>query len=170
MLKKINLYFHTLKHLKIEQTFGRIFAVIKRKLKLYRLPPIPDKLSGTLLCKVAFIEKDSWNSREGIIKGEFNFGYEKNNLGFPPKWHLVEMAPLCRLHINFFNYLYLLNKTEKIILCQSWIKNNPIKDNLAWKPYGLSLRIFSWMRANLKDETIDRSIYNPIEEVEYFRN
>jgi uncharacterized heparinase superfamily protein len=155
----ISKYYHSVKYLKYYQTIGRAYAYAKRRFGLYRLPKVPDNISGQLNHKIKFLEKDPLNTRRGILNGEFNFAEEKNRLGYPINWDADKMTPACELCIHFFNFLYLLNKEEQIEICKDWIKNHPVGKVPGWDPYALALRIMSWMRANLTDNVIDRSIY-----------
>ncbi|MBL1213617.1 MAG: alginate lyase family protein [Ignavibacteriae bacterium] len=159
MIEKIKLYFYAVRNLTFKQTAGRVFAQIKRRFKLYRIPKTPNNLAGEIESRIPFNEYDPWNNKEDILKGIFNFSYEKNELGNPINWNPKFMSDSCRLQIHFFNFLYLINDAQKIDLIHGWIRQNKTGDEISWHPYSISLRIFSWMRANLNDPVIDESIY-----------
>jgi hypothetical protein len=72
-LSVIAKYYHTLKYLKPVQIYGRVFSIAKSKLKMRRLPAVPDSLDIKLSSRVPFIPHDPWNTKENILQGRFTF-------------------------------------------------------------------------------------------------
>jgi hypothetical protein len=158
-LNTILLYFNTVKSLSFRQTIGRMYAKIKIKFHLYRLPPVPKLVETGINNCAEFIEVDEFNSRDEILKGNFCFSNEKNTLGNPIDWNPKLMKPACNLHIHFFNFLYLLHDNEKIEICRSWINYHTIGQGNAQYPYAASLRICSWIRCKVNDQIVNESLY-----------
>lgn len=156
MLKKILLYYHTLKYLKPVQIYGRIFALIKKRIP--RNYHISNNLKTNLTPKTNFIHHDPWNSKENILKGGFTFLNDSATLNFPPKWE-PDKNLLWKFNLHYFHYLFLLDESEKIKLLHDWIDKNPVGKGTSWHPYVISLRLINWIREDFNDQKIVDSIY-----------
>lgn len=158
MIKKLFLYYNTIKYLKPVQIYGRIFSLIKKKTfsKRINLSEIPDYTP--LISKTKFLNHDPWNSREQILKGEFNFLNNTQNIFYPPNWLNPEKPLLWRFNLHYMNYLHLLNQEEKEKIIDHWINHNPIGSNPGWHPYVISLRIVSLLKEKFTDLNIINSI------------
>lgn len=158
MINKLFLYFHTLKYLKPVQIYGRLFSLIKKKTfsRQIKLNQVPEY--SPLSPKTEFLHHDPWNSRENILKGEFNFLNNKQNLSFPPNWVNPDQPLLWQFNLHYMNFLHLLNQREKELLVLNWIDNNPKGSSPAWHPYVISLRLVSL----LKEEWAKKEIVNSI--------
>lgn len=156
---KISRYYHTLRYLKARQTFGRSYAELKRKFNLFQIPEIPAGLVNRLEHKLPFLNHDPWNERTRLLNKEFTFLNATKNFSERIDWISADMPLLWRFNLHYFNYLHLLNDTEKENICLDWIRNNPAGSSVGWHPYPLSLRIVSWSKQNFTDPEILRNLH-----------
>lgn len=157
----VSKYYHTLKYLELKQTLGRIFARILRQYYLKRKINISDA-KGKLNYKVKYLTHDPWNSRNELLKNNFTFLNITKKFEHKINWQEQNISLLWNYHLNYFNYLYLLNKKEKISLCYNWIKSNQNKNSVGWMPYPLSLRIVNWCKENFEDSFIENSLFEQV--------
>lgn len=159
LFRKAHLYYHTLRHLKFRQLFGRLWAEFKRRRGLFSLPEPPSLLTGRLAPKAGFPHHCPWNTSEGLREGRFTFLNVTRALGQWPDWHPEGMPLLWLFNLHYFKYLHLLKPEEQEELCLHWISNNPVGEGVGWHPYPLSLRVASWCKAQPTDPAINKSIY-----------
>ena len=159
LLRKAHLYFHTLKHLKFRQLFGRVWGELKRRYRLFALPEPPRNLAGCLAPRAPFLNHCPWNTTEGLREGRFTFLNVTRALGQWPDWHPEGMPLLWLFNLHYFKYLHLLDSKEQEQLCLHWISRNPVGEGAGWHPYPLSLRVASWCKAQPTDPAIHKSIY-----------
>lgn len=159
LLNKALLYFHTLRHLKARQIFGRLWAEFKRRHGLFYLPGLPSLLVGRLHFRTPFIYHCPWNTAEGLRDGCYTFLNESGDLGCLPNWQPENKPLLWLFNLHYFKYLHLLSSEEQEELCLHWIAHNPIGEGAGWHPYPLSLRLMSWCKAQPTHPGIQESIY-----------
>ena len=159
MWRKVNLYFHTLIHLKPWQILGRIVAKGKRSIGWNPLSDPPPSLNGSLNAHFPFPNHDPWNSNTKLQSGSFCFLDVTQHLGHPVDWDAAHMPLLWRFNLHYFHYLHLLNAEDQVALCKSWIENNPVGQGAGWHAYPTSLRIVNWCRTGFRDEDIQTSLY-----------
>ncbi len=158
--KMILRYYHTLKYLKPEQTFGRLFSHLKKRIFKTKLPQVPVGLTGNVSNRSAFLFHDLLNTPEEIGKGTFNFLNNKQEIGTPIVWDNPDLPLLWRFNLHYFNFAFLLKKSDFEKLCIEWIDNNPVGKGTGWHSYPLSLRLINWIKLNPADERIIKSIYS----------
>lgn len=159
MLQRALKYFHTLRHLKPRQTLGRLFALLKLKLERVGLPPSPPDPRGRIFPFTEYPNHSPWNNRTDLNDGTFTFLNESRPEGRHPDWGKTEAPLLWRFHLHYFQYLYLLEVTEREELCLDWIEKNPIKNGVGWHPYPTSLRIVNWCKLSPTHPDILKSLY-----------
>ncbi|MGE5364352.1 MAG: heparinase II/III family protein [Bacteroidota bacterium] len=155
-------YYHTVKYLQPVQTFGRLYAVLKEKLPIAKIPDTPpgNLQSRPLKILTDFIDHDTGNSRENILSGTFTFLNRCAVLGYPGvNWSYSDAGLLWSYNLHYFNYLFRLTEQEKISLCAGWTEQNKNTDTTGWQAYPLSLRIVNWCKCGFSDERILRSLY-----------
>ncbi len=159
LIKTFFKYYHSIRYLKLSQSLGRVYAIIKRTSKLYKLPKSPSNLNCNLNLKSKFLFTDPWTTREEILKGNYTFFNIEKNLGNPVEWNKTDIGFAWKFSLNCFNYIFLLNDNDKYNLIMSWISDNPLKDSVAWHPYTISYRIVSWIKAGNRSQEILKSLY-----------
>lgn len=161
MLKRIELYFNTLKYLKSSQVFGRIFSEFKKELysrNILKLTPLKVK-TGSIIPKTEFIFHEPWNDQESIKSNKLTFIGISHKFNNKIDWNIQSLPLLWKFNLHYFNFMHLLSKNDQIDLCNNWNINNTFNNNVAWHPYVLSLRIINWCKANLDDTDINSSLY-----------
>jgi uncharacterized heparinase superfamily protein len=151
-------YYHTLKYLKQVQIYGRICSKIKKPISVYNLPELKLTPIG-ISNKTPFLNHDTWNNKEKLLKNEFSFLNKSHQFGKSINWHNKSLPLLWMFNLHYFNYLHLLIKSEQELIIIDWIENNPIGSGPGWHPYPLSLRIVNWIKADIKNKTINESLY-----------
>lgn len=152
IIKKTLQVFHTLKYLKFEQFWFRIFY----RLKKINVKPIIAQSSAYSWCwsgpaiykQSMFIdEKVKFLSLEGKVKSAEcwnNPSMEKlwlYNLHYFDDLNSIDFITRQQLHFEFIN---------------QWIDNNPACYGNGWEPYPLSLRLVNWVKWFSKKNTVDR--------------
>lgn len=159
MLEMAARYFHTTRHLKPGQIFGRLLAQSKKKVGLPPLPEPPVKLEGTLKSTVPFVHHDPWNSGRNLREGRFRFLNYDAHLGWPANWKAQGLPLLWQFNLHYFDYLYLLSREEQLEISSDWVRANRLGNTVAWHPYPTSLRIVNWCQLRLDTPELLRSIY-----------
>jgi uncharacterized heparinase superfamily protein len=152
-------YFHTTRHLKPVQIFGRLLAQSKKKVGLPPLPEPPARLEGALTSTVPFVNHDPWNSGNDLIEGRFRFLNYEANLGWPTNWSAPGLPLLWRFNLHYFDYLHLLRREEQLEIASDWVRANRPGNTVAWHPYPTSLRVVNWCKLRLDTPELLRSIY-----------
>ena len=156
----ISLYFHTLRHLKLQQIYRRIlFYISKPRINKGPAPKLmalennfcspiaykislKDKYVFCFLNKCGSLSKIGWNN-------------DKNNY-----------SKLWRYNQNYFDDLTAKNafkrKKQHINLLNRWIKANPTGKGVGWDPYPTSLRIVNWVKWSLKKNTLSEICLNSL--------
>lgn len=145
-------------YLKITQIVCFIYATIKRKLKLYKIPVPKNIYSRDFKTITSFIFNESSCKKEEIMKGYYTFNGKRRYLGFPPDWNSEHVEPAWQFHLNAFNFLHLLEMNEKVKICEDWIDNSNESYRLD-NPYVVALRITFWIKNKVSSEKILKSIY-----------
>jgi uncharacterized heparinase superfamily protein len=153
------LLFHTLRYSKPRQIFLRLWGLIKNRAGLIHTPTPPPTLCGALSPASAFLNHDSWNSREKIKSGYFCFLNHSERLGWPVDWSAENSPLLWQYHLHYFNYLHLLTREEQTQICLQWVRANHFGKGPAWHAYPTSLRIVNWCKAQLDDAELLQSLY-----------
>ncbi len=153
-LKKILLFWHTLRFLKFRQIYGRLYfrffkpkkvasPVCKARSLMASAVPFPLKP-----CK--FPEPDAFSF--------LNLRKEFSEVG----WEGRGMEKLWRYHLHYFDYLLAENsqnqRQRKIFLMEDWISKNPPFDGIGWDSYPTSLRIVNWIKWTLLDNRIEADL------------
>ena len=164
MLRQAVRYYHTLRHLRLAQTVGRVYPEIKKRAALRgwmltRLPAVPSTLSGQLRTSTGFLIHDPWNTRAAILEGRFCFLRREEKLGRPVMWEPEGLSIFWRYNLHYFHYLRLLRPEEQEALCLEWTRSNPPGQTVGWWPYPTSLRIVNWCKAGVEHPDLLRSLY-----------
>jgi uncharacterized heparinase superfamily protein len=159
ILRRAQLLFHTLRYSKPRQIFLRLWGLIKARMGLPPTPSPPYNLRRALDPTDAFLQHDSWNSREAIQQGRFCFLNRPEPLGRPINWQPANPPKLWQYNLHYFGYLYLLTPEEQQEICWQWVRANPPGRGVGWEAYPTSLRLVNWCKAQLDDAGLLQSIY-----------
>ena len=135
-------YWHTLRHLRPVQLYGRAWFRLAR--------PRPDERPAPERRKIL----ESWHAckrpQRQFGPARFRFIGLERELDWPSGWHDRGTPKLWRYNLHYFDDLVAVNAPERKgwheRLISSWIKDNPPIDGDGWEPYPTSLRIVNWIK------------------------
>ncbi|MFO7641304.1 MAG: alginate lyase family protein [Candidatus Competibacteraceae bacterium] len=136
-------YFHTLRHLRPVQFYGRLWF------RLYR--PRPDSRPAPPLRPVV----GPWISPpagEPCLLGPATFRFldQTRTLAAPGDWNRPDWDKLWLYNLHYFDDLNAAGAAERRdwqrALIARWIADNPPGHGNGWEPYPLSLRIVNWIQ------------------------
>jgi len=141
----LTLYFHTIRHLRPIQIYGRILNLLKRPL----IRPVQKKnieIHFPQNKKIQF----PLNQVKMSDSMEFNFLNNKQKIQFEHDWNNSERSQLWNYHLHYFDDLvaenYQNRKTWHLEYIKRWREENPFAVGNGWRPYPLSLRIVNWIK------------------------
>lgn len=159
-MKRVSLYFHTIKHLKIRQIVFRILNYIYQ-------PTVSTTISSPLL-RSKLIQKPLFlqNKQRYFSDDTICFLNQKSPRTEPILWQDKSKEKLWLYHLHYFDALNSEEKAQRDIafsLLENWVDMNPPFIGVSWEPYPLSLRIvnmiqFATMHQPLSDKLI-HSLY-----------
>lgn len=169
LIKKTFLYLNTIKFLKLEQIFYRVFYKL--------IPPKIVNKNSNYSCLISNkwtpynYNSDDINPSNGKYFFLNKVGYIKNK----SDWNDLSQDKLWLYNLHYFDYLNTYknhdNKKKNIDLIFSWISDNPCPNGAGWEPYTISLRIVNWVKFLLNNKIdnpdINKSI---IEQGEFLFN
>ncbi len=150
MIKKILLYWHTLRHLKFSQFYERL------KFNLYH--PTPSLNPPPFLRpSYGYWVKPLSAACSLIGPKEFIFfGFRGSLEVFG--WHGSGREKLWRYNQHYFNDLNAQASADRyewhIAILKDWIKKNPPSFGVGWEPYPTSLRIVNWIKWSLAENIL----------------
>lgn len=173
-LRRLSLYYHTVRHLHREQVQGRLALWGRHKL-LYRLPGYVQRhfvdpvgnielrqawQAETLLAHLPLAPLDDATSMlttaENILEGKFAFLSECRQWSDFPEWQPAEQRQLWVYNLHYFEYAVALGVAYRRTgqerfysrwraLATDWMDHYPGPAPLAWDPYPTALRIVNWL-------------------------
>ena len=153
-MKKLLLYFFTIKDLKIEQILFRLYykffhSYLKNKALSHLNVTVPAKADLPTL-KLHFI----YEKYSIYEKGKFNILNIESSLKDSNQWNNKLMPKLWLYNLHYMSYLlsqkHLTENPETALeLIDRWIQENPKASGNGWEPYTLSLRIVNWIKFDL---------------------
>ncbi len=154
-INKINLYFNTIRFLKIKQLYYRLINRFKRKYISYN--NIEFELSNISISWSDYIKNsisyDSINNSFKFLNKEKKF--PKNNID----WNFSNFGKLWTYNLNYFDYLNqtLISKENGIRLINQYIDFYPSQKDGS-EPYPISLRTMNWVKFLSKNKINDNRI------------
>lgn len=142
MIAQARRYWHTLRHLRPVQFYGRLWIRLAR--------PRPDLRSAPQLRPVT----GAWTRparREASLLGPTDFQF-LSELGSLPEigWDGPQREKLWRYNQHYFDDLNAVEAASRntwhLALLNDWVENNPPGCGNGWEPYPTSLRIVNWVK------------------------
>ncbi len=158
MIKKLFLYFNTLKYLKLNQFIYRIY---------YRFVPISLLIPQEEGKAQLSTKSGRWTEpckKKSKLKGTYiHVLGEKVRLP-SGNWYDESISKLACYNINYFDFILddQVDKELKLKLIHNWIENNNDFKGIQWDAYPVSLRIVNWIKLCIKEEIDDQVIRNSI--------
>lgn len=139
-MKKLLLYFNTVKYLRFSQIFWRIFyKVICRKPSLSSAPEHHNIKPETGFPKI-----------ENVFDGNIGFTFLnlRREIAGKEAWNAPELDPLWRYNLHYFDWLRQHDITEDAANAsiERWINENPPLTGAGWNAYPISLRVVNWIK------------------------
>ena len=150
--KNVNLYWHTLRHLRPIQFYWRLWLYFYIGRVDYSPAPSMSKESG------------NWSSparRDPSLKNRHSWFF-LNKAGCLKEigWSGSQRSKLWRYNQHYFDDLnsrdFKNRKNWHSELIEEWIDNNPPGKGEGWEPYPTSLRIVNWIKWSMGGETLSK--------------
>jgi uncharacterized heparinase superfamily protein len=147
-------YFHTLRHLKPAQVWGRMVLGLPQ--------PSPDLRAAPPVRQAA---KD-WQlppGRRPSMVGPRRFRFLNEEGALPPGsgWELPGRSKLWLFNLHYFDDLNAVGASERVDwhreLVARWIAANTPGTGVGWEPYPTSLRIVNWIKWALAGNDLDQA-------------
>lgn len=143
VLKRVSLYFHTLRYLKPIQVWGRL---------AYRLrSPKPDLRPAPLLRRLVADWRSPVPHEQSLLtEGRFRFLNEEHEISAAEDWNSPELEKLWLYNLHYFDDLNAQGATTRhfwhLTLMSRWVAENPPGMGVGWEPYPISLRVVNWIK------------------------
>lgn len=143
LVKKITLYFHTLRYLKPVQVWGRVAFRLRS--------PRPDlRVAPSLRCLVARWCAPVAREQTLMSEGRFRFLNVERHITSPEDWNSQEIEKLWLYNLHYFEDLNARCAETRcswhLKLLNRWIVENPPGVGVGWDPYPISLRVVNWIK------------------------
>jgi hypothetical protein len=142
MIKKLTLYFHTVRYLKPIQIIYQLYYIFIRRInkKVLNLSKKTNQKFTHLIYTFSLDNKSYVNNTFRFLNISHHFEKEIN-------WELMDYGKLWQYNLSYFDFLNdsTLSKEEGIYLikhfisCQNYLKSSN-------EPYPISLRVINWIR------------------------
>jgi len=143
-MTKLGRYWHTLRHLKPVQFYGRLWF------RLYRPPANTSALAPPMR-----LARGSWQlpaARAPLMLGPWQFKFLNLNHSLPAQggWNDATLDKLWLYNLHYFDDLNARNADQRgawhQALLERWLLENPPASGNGWEPYPTSLRIVNWVK------------------------
>ena len=139
-------YWHTMRHLRPAQIYGRVWFKLNRPRPDLRPAPDLREVSGKWSRPVK-------RPQSMLGKSEFVFLNESGEIEGVADWNNSEKEKLWLYNLHYFDDLNARDAVSRInwhsALLAQWIGDNPVGEGNGWEPYPLSLRIVNWIKWTL---------------------
>lgn len=139
-------YFHTLRHLRPVQVYGRIWFRLRR-------PRIDTSAAPPLRARVGAPTAWAWREPSLLAPTRFRFLGVTHDIGASGGWDDGALTRLWRYNLHYFDDLTATGADDRREWHRGsitrWIRENPPGAAPGWEPYPCSLRIVNWIRADL---------------------
>ena len=145
-------YWHTLRHLKPVQFYGRLWFK-------FRQPKVDAFVAASSLRKL----KGQWQApvaHKPTMLGpcRFNFLGVEHDLPTKDGWNDSALEKLWLYNLHYFEDLNAEDAHDRaawhLALIQRWVAENPPSTGTGWEPYPTSLRIVNWVKWALAGNTM----------------
>ena len=157
-MKKLILYFNTLKYLKTSQFLFRLKYLFKYPTKIH---------TSEYFLKLGWY----WNgptlysqSIYGIDKVKFL--NQKGTIKSPTDWNSTTYSKLWLYNLHYFDDLNSTNYKNReplhYLFINKWVQENPPCFGNGWEPYPLSIRLVNWVKWFSKKEKVEQKYLRSI--------
>lgn len=153
--RQAELYFHTLRHMKLVQVWGRLAFYVRRPTLDLRPAPVPRT-------PVGFWRLPAARQASMLSPTRFRFLNEELSAVTVGDWNSQRQARLWTYNLHYFDDLNAvaapLRAAWHHALVRRWIAENPPGSGTGWESYPLSLRIVNWIKWALAGNVLDDAI------------
>lgn len=163
-------YFHTLRHLRAVQWYGRVWQ------RLARVLPPPSRPNTV---RVARPQSDAWvdspvRRRVHLGDGRIDLLGVTVDTRAADLWQAHGLTALQAYNLHYFEELGGALPPEAVefyrSLVDTWIRDNPARASTAWSAYPMSRRVVNWIKADLRYDLLDaRARASLYQQVAYLR-
>ena len=149
MLKRLGLYWHTIRYLKVGQIIWRLWYRFGLKLPAQCYPLTVAQTKGQWL---------KWQQNPDSYSGEGLYRVLNQHIQVKTAadWNNPQVTKLALYNLHYFDDLNSIDAKSKSDIhkqwLQQWIEQNPIGKGNGWEPYPLSLRIVNWLKWYLNQD------------------
>jgi uncharacterized heparinase superfamily protein len=145
-------WFHTVRHLRPVQIYGRVWFRIYRP-SIDLSPAAPTRPNH-----------NSWTAEEHrqqslLRPWVFRFLNEEHSLDGPKDWDRPNIGKLWRYHLHYLDDLNAEGAATRTDwhrnMIDRWVSENPPGLGTGWEPYPTSLRIVNWIKWALRGNTLE---------------
>ena len=148
------LWWNTLRWLKPEQVYGRLWFRLQRPRLELRPAPARRRAAGSWAAPVARATSLLGPERVSLLD-------ETRELRSARAWDAPEVPKLWRYHLHYFDDLTATGAPDRAEwharLVERWLAENPPGQGTGWEPYPTSRRIVSWMKWALGGGRLSRA-------------
>lgn len=159
-INKLTRLFNTLKYLKAEQFYYRIYYLIKNKYFQKSYESVPNYVNHELVLENSIANQHSYSD-----KHTFTFLNQTKEFGNEIDWNYSEYGKLWTYNLTYFDFLNQpqIDQDQGKILIEDFIEKMPsIKDGL--DAYPISLRGINWIKFlvkyQIRSNEIDTSLFS----------
>ena len=152
-------YFHTVRHLRPVQVYGRLWHRLARPRVDARPAPPLASLPGAWTAP-------AWRepSLREVSPGRYAFSFlsVERTLSEAGGWDDTGVPRLWRYNLHYFDDLVARGAASRRdvhrALIARWIAENPPGAGSGWEPYPISLRVVNWIKAELSERAAGRAL------------
>jgi uncharacterized heparinase superfamily protein len=143
---KLGRLFHTVRHLRPVQIYGRLWLrAVRPRPDIRPAPPLATQ-SGSWIAR-------SWREPSLVGENTFRFLNLSGAIAQPRDWDSPERSKLWRYNLHYFDDLVASNAPDRLgahrALVARWVAENPPPAGTGWESYPTSLRIVNWIKWSL---------------------
>lgn len=159
----IGLLWRTVRHLRAEQVWYRLWYMVKRR--VYTAPSVPDAAIQAAHSFPA-LPQSGLPAYERYVPSTKTFAFLNISNSFPEKtdWNFAGYGKLWTYNLNYFEWLYDegISVADRLQTIQQYVQAQAtLKDGV--EPYPISLRTISWIqflsRNRVQDEAVTELLY-----------
>lgn len=172
MLKKLGLYFNTVKYMKMSQIYYRVSKMVGLKCSL-NCSPIAFNGQVRKISSIKELDYDieflnRFNAND-LLNDKVTLLHSSEQFNWNREWEVIDKSALWNFNLHYCEYLFSLvaaykdTKEQKYIdkvvyIIKKWIAHNPQSNGGAgWSSYTIALRVTNWLAifSDIEDELDD---------------
>lgn len=174
ILNRYKLFFHTIRFLRWEQIWFRIYY------RFFSKPTLLNETQGRVLSSENFVFGTRGFPEQSLFDNfHVNFLGMSGSLASPSDWNSTFKSKLWLYNAHYFDDLNAVKCDNRaslhLALIDRWIEENPAVLGNGWEPYPISLRVVNWIKWLSRQtnkypyilESIDQQSHVLLQQLEY---